>query len=42
MNLTDLLLLRRNALDTRQSLVALRLDAALERLRIDVIAGVLR
>ena len=42
MNLTDLLLLRRNALEARQSLVALRLDAALERLRVDIIAGVLR
>ena len=42
MNLMDLLLVRRDALDTRAALIDRRLDAARSRLRVDDLAGVLR
>lgn len=42
MNLADLLRLRRDALEARDALIALRLAAALARLHVDYVAGVLR
>ncbi len=42
LNLMDLLLLRRDALDTRTAIIDRRLDAARSRLLVDSIAGVLR
>lgn len=41
-DLMDLLLIRRDAIDTRRSAVDRRLDAALSRMRVDAAAGVLR
>lgn len=41
-SLMDFLLIRRDALDTRTALVERRLEAALSRLRIDYLSGVLR
>ncbi len=42
LNLMDFLLIRRDALDTRLSVVDRRLEAALSRLQVDFAAGVLR
>jgi len=42
LNLMDFLLIRRDALDTRLSVVDRRLEAALSRLHVDFAAGVLR
>jgi cobalt-zinc-cadmium efflux system outer membrane protein len=42
MNLLDLLLVRRDAIDTRAALIDRRLEAAQRRLAVDVAAGVLR
>jgi outer membrane protein, heavy metal efflux system len=42
MNLMDLLLIRRDALDTATSVVTHRLEAAQSRLKVDFIAGALR
>jgi cobalt-zinc-cadmium efflux system outer membrane protein len=42
MNLMDFLLIRRDALDTRMTVIDRRLDAARSRLTVDFVAGVLR
>ena len=42
MNLLDLLLLRRDAMDTRMTMIERRLEAARSRVTVDYIAGVLR
>jgi cobalt-zinc-cadmium efflux system outer membrane protein len=42
MNLIDLLLVRREAIEIRQSVIDRRLEAARSRLAVDVIAGVVR
>jgi cobalt-zinc-cadmium efflux system outer membrane protein len=42
LNLMDVLLIRRDALETRTTVVDRRLDAALSRLQVDFASGVLR
>jgi cobalt-zinc-cadmium efflux system outer membrane protein len=42
MSLMDMLLIRRDALDTRTAVIERRLDAARSRVAVDLAAGVLR
>ena len=42
MNLMDLLLIRRDGLETRTMLIDRRLEAARSRVTVDYVAGVLR
>jgi hypothetical protein len=42
MNLIDLLLIRRDSLQTRLTVIDRRLEAARSRLTVDFVAGVLR
>jgi hypothetical protein len=42
MNLMDLLLIRRDAVDTRLALIDRRLEAAQSRVTVDFIAGVIQ